>query len=99
MSEIHFQPIRLDKLPKDYKKCTAINAGFKQSLFTQDSKDLFFCGFNYFGESGFSRAEAELITSYKQVEIPVDSDEHIVQVEIGKAHSIVLSSKNKVYIF
>jgi hypothetical protein len=56
-------------------------------------------GFNYFGQCGFPPSSGEIFDYYKPVEIPLDEGESILKIGAGKAHNVVLTSLNRLFLF
>lgn len=78
---------------------TNLACGFNHTTYITDYTKIFCTGFNYYGQCGYSYKLYEMMGSYKEVDIDLNPREKIVQLAVGKAHNLVLTSESRVFFW
>ncbi len=76
-----------------------VSAGLNHSVYVTDNRNVYCTGFNYHGQTGISNSIHEILERYFEVEVPLERDETVQQVVSGKAHNLLLTSKDRVFFF
>lgn len=77
-----------------------IRCGFNHTVYVGNNRTtLLVTGFNYHGNCGLDSKIFEICEEYRELEIPFLPGEKIVDVQVGKAHNLILTDMNRLLGF